>query len=443
MKHVAASVAACMMLAIAAPAMAVAGPPDPPPQETGTAVRHFTDGALGSLAGLISNPIDIQPRVLAALPASPELLGTAGELVQSLRLEVEDATQSQRWAETESALRTQTLTAATAHREVVQVQLDSAISSRRHAQSDLGTFGVEAFVNGSDQTDLDALLGAAGRNQASAATTSIRTTELFQSAGAELGTELKRREAVELTSRRELAAADQLRGRESRLLNEADAIFLTATSDLQRLEPALVRAERDFEWQLLLRIVPGTDDLTVVAVNAYVTASERAKVLWPQCGISWNQLAGVGRVESFNGQFGNSSLDRRGDTTARILGPQLNGDPWLAIADTDGGQLDGDTEWDRAVGPMQFIPTSWEIFRADGNGDGRSDPHNMYDATLAAADHLCGTGLESEAGFRAALLRYNRSTAYGSDVIRFSELYGSLLVLAPDIEEAEPIQPND
>ena len=90
---------------------------------------------------------------------------------------------------------------------------------------------------------------------------------------------------------------------------------------------------------------------------------------------------------------------------------------------------------------MQFIPTSWEIFRADGNGDGRSDPHNMYDATLAAADHLCGTGLESEAGFRSALLRYNRSTAYGSDVIRFSELYRSLLIFTPDNQPVRPIQP--
>ena len=442
MKHVAASVAACMMLVIAAPAMA-AGPPDPPPQETGTALRHVADVPMGSMAGLISNPIDIHPGLLAALPASPELLGAAGELVQSLQLEVEDATQRQRWAEAESALRTQTLAAATAHGEAVKIQLDTAISRRQRAESDLGTFGVEAFVNGSDQTDLEAVLTAADSNRASAATTSIRTTTLFQSAGAELGTELQRREADELTSRRQLSAADDLRSRERMLLDEADSIFATATTDLQRLEPALVRAQRDFEWQLLLRVVPGTDDLTIVAVNAYVTASERAKDLWPQCGISWNQLAGVGRVESFNGQFGNSSLDRRGNTTSRILGPQLNGDPWLAIADTDGGHLDGDIEWDRAVGPMQFIPTSWEIFRADGNGDGRSDPHNMYDATLAAADHLCGTGLESEAGFRAALLRYNRSTAYGSDVIRFSELYASLLVFAPESGAAEPIQPVD
>ncbi|NNF54578.1 MAG: hypothetical protein HKN03_09065 [Acidimicrobiales bacterium] len=442
MKHGAATVAASVVLAIAAPAMA-AGPPEPPSQEAAVAVRAVGDAPHESLAGLISDPIDIHPAVLAALPASPELLGGAGELVQSLQLDLEDAIQRQRWAQAESALRTQTLVAATAHRETVQKQLDTAISRRRRAESDLGTFGVEAFVSGSDQTDLEALLGAAGHNQIDAATASIRTTTLFQSAGAELGSELRRREADESTSRRELAAADDLRDRESKLLEEADAIFATASADLLRLQPALNRAERDFEWQLLLRIVPGTDDLTVVAVNAYVTAAERAKDLWPQCRISWNQLAGVGRVESFNGQFGNSSLDRRGNTTSPILGPQLNGDPWLAITDTDGGKLDGDTEWDRAVGPMQFIPTSWELFRADGNGDGHRDPHNMYDATLAAADHLCGSGLDSEAGFRSALLRYNRSTAYGSDVIRFSDLYGSLLIFAPADESAGQNQPVD
>jgi membrane-bound lytic murein transglycosylase B len=103
----------------------------------------------------------------------------------------------------------------------------------------------------------------------------------------------------------------------------------------------------------------------------------------------------------------------------------LNGDPWLAIPDTDQGELDDDTEWDRAVGPMQFIPTSWAIFAADGDSDGQQDPHNLYDAALAAADHLCGVGLDSGDRFRQALLGYNRSSQYGSDVIRFAASYSA------------------
>ena len=78
-----------------------------------------------------------------------------------------------------------------------------------------------------------------------------------------------------------------------------------------------------------------------------------------------------------------------------IIGPALDGVEFASIPDSDGGRYDGDTTWDRAVGPMQFIPSSWAIFGEDADGDGFDDPNNMYDATLAAAEHLCRGGADT------------------------------------------------
>ncbi|MEV5463672.1 lytic murein transglycosylase, partial [Streptomyces cellulosae] len=84
------------------------------------------------------------------------------------------------------------------------------------------------------------------------------------------------------------------------------------------------------------------------------------------------------------------------------------------IRDTDGGAHDGDTAYDRAVGPMQFIPSTWARWGADGNGDGRTDPNNVFDAALAAGRYLCAGGrdLSVPAELDRAILGYNHSTAY-------------------------------
>ncbi len=89
----------------------------------------------------------------------------------------------------------------------------------------------------------------------------------------------------------------------------------------------------------------------------------------PGCHITWPLLAGIGKVESAHASGGR--VEANGNTRGKILGPVLDGGPGMAaITDTDQGLYDGDTAWDRAVGPMQFIPGTWTAFGADGNGDG-------------------------------------------------------------------------
>jgi hypothetical protein len=167
---------------------------------------------------------------------------------------------------------------------------------------------------------------------------------------------------------------------------------------------------------------------------AYQRAAADIAKTHPGCGLTWPLLAGIGKVESAHASGGR--VDARGATRGRILGPVLDGGPGeAAISDTDRGRMDGDARWDRAVGPMQFIPGTWATFGTDGNADGVADPHNVYDAARSAGEYLCsgGANLTDSRGLVAAVLRYNHSMDYVSTVLRWMQLYSSKGVLVPDL----------
>ncbi|RPK88657.1 lytic murein transglycosylase [Streptomyces sp. ADI98-10] len=143
----------------------------------------------------------------------------------------------------------------------------------------------------------------------------------------------------------------------------------------------------------------------------------------PGCGLPWQLLAAIGKVES--GQASGGRVDARGTTLTPILGPALDGRGFALIRDTDDGAYDGDRGYDRAVGPMQFIPSTWAAWGADGNGDGRRDPNNIYDAALAAGHYLCAgpRDLTRRADLDRAILSYNRSDTYLRTVLSWLEFY--------------------
>jgi hypothetical protein len=159
-----------------------------------------------------------------------------------------------------------------------------------------------------------------------------------------------------------------------------------------------------------------------VALDAYQRAAGSAPA---DCGITWELLAAIGRVESNHGRYGGASLDSDGRMNRPILGLRLNGGTTARITDTDDGQLDGDTQFDRAVGPMQFIPGTWAAYGRDGNADSRRDPQNVYDAAAAAASYLCAAGrdLSDLAGRQRAVFAYNHSSAYVSNVLALAAQY--------------------
>ncbi|WP_293784178.1 lytic murein transglycosylase [uncultured Aeromicrobium sp.] len=148
------------------------------------------------------------------------------------------------------------------------------------------------------------------------------------------------------------------------------------------------------------------------------------------CVVGWNTLAGIGQIESQHGTIFGGRIGEDGRATDEIRGIALDGTRGTrAIADTDGGELDGDDVWDRAIGPLQFIPETWQQWGADGNGDGSEDPHHIDDAALAAARYLCGvgdSGLDDDQGWIAAVRGYNNSAQYQSDVASSAEEYARL-----------------
>jgi hypothetical protein len=161
------------------------------------------------------------------------------------------------------------------------------------------------------------------------------------------------------------------------------------------------------------------------ALMAYQDAAASESITSPSCELSWPLLAGIGRVESNHGRFAGAILHSDGLSTPRVIGIPLNGVGTALIRDTDNGRLDGDRVYDRAVGPMQFIPSTWASWGVDANGDGIRDPFNIYDAAAAAADYLCAAGrdLATTQGQVQAILSYNDSYDYVRLVMGVERIY--------------------
>ena len=165
------------------------------------------------------------------------------------------------------------------------------------------------------------------------------------------------------------------------------------------------------------------------ALAAYTGAALVMEQESPECGLGWNTLAGIGEVESHHGSIGGTSINANGYPSRRIVGVSLDGGQNVAqIPDTDNGRLDGDPQWDRALGPMQFIPSTWVRWAADGNTDGIKDPQNIDDAVLAAARYLCSAGGDMSVpdNWVTAVTSYNHSIDYNNRVAEQAQYYKEL-----------------
>lgn len=144
------------------------------------------------------------------------------------------------------------------------------------------------------------------------------------------------------------------------------------------------------------------------------------------CEVGWTTLAGIGWVESQHGTIGGRTVGADGRSSTPILGPALDGRRFAAVRATpETSTWHGDPRWDHAVGPLQFIPSTWETWGADGDGDGAADPNDLDDAAYAAVRYLCADGhdLTTGAGWADAVFSYNHAQSYVHAVYAAAKAY--------------------
>jgi hypothetical protein len=104
-------------------------------------------------------------------------------------------------------------------------------------------------------------------------------------------------------------------------------------------------------------------------------------------GLPWTVLAAIGTVETGNGA--NTSTSSKG-----------------------------------AMGPMQFLPSTFVAYAVDGDGDGIANIQDPADAIYSAARYLCawGAGLGGRSLY-AAIFAYNHADWYVREVIKLAIAY--------------------
>jgi hypothetical protein len=220
------------------------------------------------------------------------------------------------------------------------------------------------------------------------------------------------------------------------------------------LPPPAALAARPSGARLVIRTASATiaassaDDLAAFdqipgrVFVAYERAAQSLALTEPGCHLPWQLLAGIGKIESDHARGG--VVTSGGETIGRILGPVLDGSsPGIAaIRDTDHGVWDGNKVWDRAVGPMQFIPASWRVMGRDADGKDAPDPNNVDDSALAAGAYLCNYSrdLSKPSLLRQAVFGYNQSTSYVNAVLAWMTLYARGVVVVADAATAAQVR---
>src|SRR3954451_4817202 len=166
------------------------------------------------------------------------------------------------------------------------------------------------------------------------------------------------------------------------------------------------------------------------ALAAYVTAVRTTNRADPACRVRWWLLAGIGLVESGHARSGGSAKAKwNGIARPPIYGPRLDGSHgFAAIHDTDRGVVDHDRLWDRAVGPMQFLPSTWRTWGGTDKRGRMRDPQDIRAAALAAAGYLCagGADLSQPEGMATAVYSYNHSFDYVRLVLSVAAKYAGV-----------------
>ncbi|HEX4978497.1 MAG TPA: lytic murein transglycosylase [Acidimicrobiales bacterium] len=375
-------------------------------------------------------PADAPPLVTpGGVPLAPPGANEAGRRrlqadLKVLERELRAATVAQRRSARlvpELAARRQSLAARLAELgEEERVATEALVSARAQVRE----MAVAGYVVGGSVPPVDYLLRSADadeflrRSQLVRSATERRAdvVETYEHAKREVGV------AIEAT----VAELDRAAAAERAAARAADA----GTELVERLTADL--AHRRQLLDVLTAAAPvGSSDIPRLFLDAYRQAADELRRRVPHCRVSWFAVAAIGKVESNHGRYRGAQLALNGDVYPRIVGIPLDGTRGTRrIDDTDDGLLDLDQVYDRAVGPMQFIPSTWKRIAQDANRDGAKDPNNAYDAALATATYLCRAvpsgGLDLEEALRRAYFSYNHSDAYVDHVYRWKVAFEAL-----------------
>lgn len=296
-----------------------------------------------------------------------------------------------------------------------QSVLARILLARRH----LRDLAVSSYLAGGVDSPLSALLGSSSLQELS------RRSELLSTMARTEGSALRRydqeRDLATQDTRDALAALQraQVAKQEADRRRSVDASLVMTRRD--QLSAAL----QLLQLTTATRAAPGTD-IPRLVLDAYRRAV--AQVGPRGCTLPWEALAAIGEIESDQGRWQGSQVTTAGDIVPPIIGPALDGQGGTALLiDADHGKWDGDPVYVHAIGPMQFIETTWAVVGRDGNGDGRADPNNIYDAALSAAVYLCAAAppaeLGTDAGLRQAFYAYNHSALYAEEAVALTRVY--------------------
>jgi len=314
-----------------------------------------------------------------------------------------------------------------AHRAISQLDLSAIQTDQAMVSEALKSTAVTRYVFGhSGQTageNLEVLYTNATRNTLVGVAVEDLTTrrEVGQAALAGLLDDVDQFEAA-------IAEQDSLH---ASIVRQLDA----AAQERDRLEILVPEQLAELAESRMGARVKGLG-LSLVTLDAYLHAEAVTAVTYPECALRWQAIAGIGRVESNHGRDKNGFIDATGNVTTPFLGIVLDGtvEGTVTVFDTDGGALDGDAVYDRAVGLFQFLPRSWRQVAVDATDDGLADPNNMYDGAATVAVYLCTrvSPMTEDDQLRSAYRTYNNSADYVDAVLEYVHQYDEFDVATSD-----------
>ena len=388
--------------------------------------------------GATTAPTTVLPPPTTQSVAPPHLSDVDGRFVAEVRAEVGSAQQGYDLALASKASADNAVAADSAQLDQAVRQLATLAKDQQDAAANVATahdrlrnFAVAVYVTGGAGTPMASMLSAdsigdfSRRRAIFGAVVRQSTSDLATYAAAK-----KRAAGATLRSLRSVEDA--------RARKEASARGELTAADVLQRAAARIASRRALLTLATDALAVGGTDVPRMMLDAYQRAALAVQARG--CRLAWWGLAGVGKVESDHGRHDDGSLLANGTVVPPILGPALDGtNGTVATPAVDRGKFTGDPTWDHAVGPMQFISTTWRTWGTDGNGDGIADPNNAYDAAMSTARYLCAasTDLDTPAGLRVAYFSYNHSDAYVAEALAVAAGYeaadasGTLPTLSP------------